>query len=76
MIRIGIRMLRLMAVTVWFGGWFFTPLALLVLTSFDDPRDPFPELFSLVGAIVLAGGALYIIVFFALFDELPPFLTD
>jgi hypothetical protein len=43
--------------------------------GFDDPRDPFPDLFSAIGCGVLAFGWLYISVYFAICDQLPEFMT-
>jgi hypothetical protein len=73
MLRIIGRITRALAVTVWFGIWFLGP-AVLLFVGFDDPRDPFPHLFSAIGCGVLALGWLYVSVYFALFDQLPEFM--
>jgi hypothetical protein len=75
MLRIIGRIARALAVTVWFGIWSLGPAVLLYL-GFDDPRDPFPYLFSAVGCLVLALGWLYISIYFAIFDELPEFMVN
>jgi hypothetical protein len=74
MLRILGRIARALAVTIWFGIWFLGPAVLLYM-GFDDPRDPFPDLFSAIGCGMLAFGWLYISVYFAICDQLPEFMT-
>lgn len=74
MLQILGRIARAVAVTVWFGIWFLGP-SVLFFMGVDDPRDIFPNLLSAVGCLVLALGWLYISVYFAIFDQLPEFMT-
>jgi hypothetical protein len=68
------RIARALLVTVWFGIWFLGP-AVLLFMGFDDPRDIFPNFMSAIGCGILAFGWLYISVYFAIFDQLPGFMT-
>jgi hypothetical protein len=65
------RIFRWLAVTVWFGIWLLGPGFVLVTFGQVDPRDPFPFAFSAVGCLVLAGGWLYISVYYGIFDDFP-----
>jgi hypothetical protein len=74
MLRLLGRITRAVAVTVWFGIWFLGPVVLLYM-GLEDPRDIFPGLLSAVGGLVMVLGWLYISVYFAIFDQLPGFMT-
>ncbi|MBK5232191.1 MAG: hypothetical protein JJE13_04315 [Thermoleophilia bacterium] len=65
------RILRWLAVTVWFGAWACGISYLLLSDTIIDPRDPFPEWMSNLGCGMLVLGWLGLSVYYAINDDFP-----
>jgi hypothetical protein len=65
------RVLRWLAVTVWFGIWALGPAYLIASGTLVDPRNVFGNALSLLGCAMLVLGWLAVTIYCAIFDTLP-----
>lgn len=70
-LRIALRFLRWLAVTVWFGIFFLAFPLLVLAGTIHDPRDIFPSFFGALGCYMMIAGWLWISIHFAIYDRMP-----
>jgi hypothetical protein len=70
-LRILLRFLRWLTVTVWFGIWFGALPIFLLTGVIHDPRDIFPTFIGGLGCWMMLIGWIWISIYYAIFDRMP-----